>query len=197
MIVAALIIKGSNLTIKNVGINPLRDGIIHTLIEMNGNITLSNERLQNGEKVADIIVKSSDLKGINIPAHRAPSMIDEYPILAIAAACATGKTKMNGIAELKVKESNRLNAINEGLNNIGVKTNIGEDSLEIFGGIKQQSKTIKIKTYMDHRIAMSFLIMGLNLENGIEIDDCNIINTSFPGFVKLFNNFDINFHQNQ
>ena len=124
-------------------------------------------------------------------------MIDEYPILAIAAAHATGKTKMNGIAELKVKESNRLNAINEGLNNIGIKTNIGEDSLEVFGGIKQQSKTIKIKTYMDHRIAMSFLIMGLNLENGIEIDDCNIINTSFPGFTKLFNNFGINFHQNQ
>ncbi len=196
LIVAALILEGSNLKINNVGLNPLRDGIIKTLIEMNGDITLKNERSQNGEKVADIIVKHSKLKAIDIPANRAPSMIDEYPILAIAASFAKGKTRMNGIAELKVKESNRLNAINEGLNNIGVTTNIGDDFLEIFGDIKQKNELIEIKTYMDHRIAMSFLIMGLKLDNGLKIDDSTMINTSFPGFVDLFSNFNINFSNN-
>ena len=193
LIVAALIIEGSELKINNVGLNPLRDGIIKTLIEMGGGIKIINEREQCGEKVADIIVKYSQLKAIDIPASRAPSMIDEYPILAVAAANARGTTKMNGIAELKVKESNRLNAINEGLNSSGVKTKMGEDYLEIYGGIEQPKDLVNIKTYMDHRIAMSFLIMGLKLENGLKIDDSTMIDTSFPGFVNLFASFGIKF----
>ncbi len=193
LIVAALITQDSNLTIKNVGLNPLRDGIVKTLIEMGGDIKLVNERSENGEKVADIIVKYSNLKGISVPASRAPSMIDEYPILSIAAACATGITRMNGIEELKVKESNRLNAINEGLVKSGVKTNMGDDFLEVHGGINQPKNLIEIKTYMDHRIAMSFLIMGLKLKNGLKIDDSLVINTSFPSFIDLFSKFGINF----
>jgi 3-phosphoshikimate 1-carboxyvinyltransferase len=185
IIVAALIIKGSEVKISNVGLNPLRDGVIKTLIEMGADIKIHNERLQNLEKVGDIIVKSSQLKGIDVPASRAPSMIDEYPILAIAAANSEGKTRFNGIEELKVKESNRLNAINEGLIKCGVTTNIGEDFLEIFGGINQPKKMPQINTYMDHRIAMSFLIMGFKIEKGLEIDDSSIINTSFPSFIDL------------
>ena len=193
LIVAALIIEGSDLKINNVGLNPLRDGIVKTLIEMGGNIKFVNERLENGERVADLEVKYSKLTGIDVPEDRAPSMIDEYPILAIAAANADGKTRMNGIAELKVKESNRLNAIDELLNKSGVKTNMGDDFLEVFGGIKQPEELIDIRTYMDHRIAMSALIMGLKLENGLKIDDSQMINTSFPGFVELFNKFGIEF----
>ena len=193
LIVAALITKDSNLKIKNVGLNPLRDGILKTLIEMGGDIKLSNERLENGEKVADITIKYSNLKAVNVPAHRAPSMIDEYPILAIAAANAIGTTRMDGIEELKVKESNRLNAINEGLIKSGVKTKMGDDFLEVTGGINQPKELIEIKTYMDHRIAMSFLIMGLNLKNGLKIDDSLMINTSFPGFVDLFFKFGVKF----
>lgn len=193
-IVAALIIKGSNLKIKNVGLNPLRDGILKTLIEMGGDIKLSNERLEHGENTADITVKYSQLKGIDVPADRAPSMIDEYPILAVAAANASGITRMNGIEELKVKESNRLSAINEGLEKSGVKTNMGDDFLEVFGGINQPKNLVEIKTFMDHRIAMSFLIMGLKLENGLKIDDSLMINTSFPEFVELFSQFGVKFN---
>jgi 3-phosphoshikimate 1-carboxyvinyltransferase len=195
IIVAALIIPNSKVRINNVGINPLRDGIIKTLKEMGGNIIIENQRLAAGEKVADLIVEYSQLKGIDIPALRAPEMIDEYPILAIAAANADGITKMNGLAELKVKESNRLNAIAEGLKNCGVEIKIGDDSLEVAGGLKQPKELVKIKTYMDHRIAMSFLIMGLKLENGVEIDDYSMINTSFPTFIQIFNKFGITFKQ--
>lgn len=193
LIVAALITKDSQLKIKNVGLNPLRNGIVTTLIEMGGDIKLENEREENGEKVADITVKYSQLKGISVPASRAPSMIDEYPILSVAASCAVGTTRMNGIEELKVKESNRLSAINEGLVKSGVKTNMGDDFLEVTGGINQPKDLVEITTYMDHRIAMSFLIMGLKLENGLKIDDSLMINTSFPGFVDLLSSFGVKF----
>lgn len=189
LIVAGLIVKDSRIVIHNVGINALRDGIITTLIEMGGNITCANERLIGGEKVADIIVESSQLKAIDVPASRAPIMIDEYPILSVAAACASGVTKMNGLAELKVKESNRLLMIAQNLENCGVSLTMGDDYLEVKGGISQPSKLVKINTAMDHRIAMSFLVMGLKLENGVEIDDCAMIDTSFPGFAKLFDDF--------
>ncbi len=185
-IVAALITKNSKITIKNVGINPLRDGIISTLKEMGGNIEFKNLREIGGEKVADILVESSDLKGIEVPADRAPSMIDEYPILSIAAAHAKGKTKMCGLAELKVKESNRLLMIAQNLENCGVKLKMGDDFLEVEGGIHQPKNLVKITTAMDHRIAMSFFIMGLSLENGLEIDDCQMIATSFPTFLDIF-----------
>ena len=193
IIVAALIIPNSEIVIRNVGINPLRDGIITTLKEMNGDIELVNQRNVSGEKVADIKVKYSKLKGANVPASRAPIMIDEYPILAIAAANAEGITKMNGLEELKVKESNRLSAIATGLRSCGVELKEGEDYLEISGGFKEPEELINIQTHMDHRIAMSFLIMGLKLTNGLKIDDSQMINTSFPGFKDLFKKFGINF----
>jgi 3-phosphoshikimate 1-carboxyvinyltransferase len=193
LIVAALLVKGSKIKIKNVGINPLRDGIIISLREMGGNISFKNEHEVGGEKVADIVVEHSKLKGIEIPANRAASMIDEYPILSIAAANADGITKMNGLAELKVKESNRLLMIANGLAACGVVAKMGDDFLEIKGGIKQQKKLIKITTAMDHRIAMSFLVMGLMMENGVQIDDSEMIKTSFPNFEKIFVDFGIKF----
>lgn len=195
IIVAALIVPGSKVRINNVGVNPLRDGIIKTLQEMGGSIELHNQRIVGGEKVADILVKYSLLKGVSVPSCRAPKMIDEYPILAIAAANAVGITKMNGLEELKVKESNRLNAIYEGLKTCGVEVKIGTDYLEIKGGIVEKGQPAKIKTNMDHRIAMAFLIMGLVIKNGVEIDDALIIRTSFPNFMEIFANFGINFQE--
>jgi len=193
LIVAALISKGSRLKIKNVGINFLRDGIIKTLLEMGANIELQNQKFVAGEKVADIVVESSELKGVNVPESRAPKMIDEYPILAVAAAHASGVTKMNGLAELKVKESNRLLMIAKNLENCGVTVKMGDDYLEVKGGISQPKELVKIATSMDHRIAMSFLIMGLNIENGVEIDDASMIATSFPTFESIFRNFGCDF----
>ncbi len=189
LIVAALLVKNSRIKIKNVGINPLRDGIVTTLREMGGKIEFLNEQEIGGEKVADILVEASDLKGVEVPASRAASMIDEYPILAVAAANASGLTKMNGLAELKVKESNRLLMIAQNLEACGVSAEMGEDFLEVKGGIKQQKNLIKISTSMDHRIAMSFLVMGLMMENGVEIDDASMITTSFPTFEKIFADF--------
>lgn len=193
LIVAALITKGSKILIKNVGINPLRDGIITTLKEMGGNIELKNLREEAGERTADILVEASELKGIEVPAQRAPSMIDEYPILAVAAAHAKGPTVMNGLAELKVKESNRLLMIAKNLENCGVELKMGDDDLQVKGGINQPKQQVQIETAMDHRIAMSFLIMGLSLENGVKIDDSAMIATSFPNFIKIFEGFGIRF----
>jgi len=193
LIVAALIVEGSSIVIKNVGINPLRDGIITTLQEMGGSIQLTNQRLVGGEMVADILVESSKLHAIEVPASRAPIMIDEYPILAVAASHAKGTTKMNGLAELKVKESNRLLMIAQNLKKCGVTLKMGDDYLEVQGRINQPKSQVKIATAMDHRIAMSFLIMGLSLENGVQIDDGSMIATSFPSFENIFQKFGYNF----
>lgn len=195
LIVAALLVKNSKITIKNVGVNPLRDGVVTTLREMGGKIEFLNEREIGGEKVADILVESSNLKGIEVPADRAASMIDEYPILAVAAANAEGVTKMNGLAELKVKESNRLLMIAQNLAACGVTLKMGDDFLEVQGGITQPKSAVKITTAMDHRIAMSFLVMGLMLENGTEIDDASMIATSFPSFEKIFTDFGSGFKE--
>lgn len=189
LIVAALLVKNSKIKIKNVGVNPLRDGLITTLIEMGGNIKLENEKIIGGEKVADIIVESSELKAVEVPSERAASMIDEYPILAVAAANAKGTTKMLGLAELKVKESNRLLMIAQNIEKCGVEVKMTEDALEVKGGISQEKNLVKIATAMDHRIAMSFLIMGLVMESGVEIDDSEMIKTSFPNFEKIFSDF--------
>jgi 3-phosphoshikimate 1-carboxyvinyltransferase len=195
LIVAALITKNSRIEIKNVGINPLRNGILTSLLEMGGKIEIKNEQEIGGEKVADLVVESSQLKGIEVPASRAASMIDEYPILAIAAANASGTTKMNGLAELKVKESNRLLMIARNLEACGIAAKMGDDSLEVVGGITPQKNRIKIATAMDHRIAMSFLVAGLVMENGVEIDDASMIATSFPDFEKIFADFGCAFDQ--
>lgn len=191
LMVAALIVEGSTIKIKNVGINPLRTGIITTLQEMGGNIEIANKKEIGGEIVADIVVSHSKLKGVEVPADRAASMIDEYPILSIAAANAKGTTKMHGLSELKVKESNRLLMIQQNLESCGVDAKINGDSLEVMGSSTHTAQVTKIKTAMDHRIAMSFLIMGLTMENGVEIDDSEMIKTSFPNFENIFKPFGI------
>ncbi len=187
IMVAALLVKGSKVTLLNVGVNPLRDGIIETLIEMGGQIQLLNQREVGGEKVADILVEHSQLKGVIVPQDRVPKMIDEFPILAIAAANAQGITKMSGLAELKVKESNRFAMIVDNLQKCGVTIQANGDAMEIKGGFVEQKQLIQIPTAMDHRIAMSFYIMGMMMENGIEIDDSSMINTSFPNFFEVLN----------
>lgn len=182
-VVAALITPDSEITIRNMCMNPNRVGLFVTLQEMGADISIFNERLEAGDKVADLKVRSSKLKGIKVPESRAPSMIDEYPILAIAASVAEGTTIMEGLAELKVKESNRLQAIFDGLVANGVKCEMGEESLTVHGG-----KVVGgglVKTHLDHRIAMSFLVLGMVAENAVSIDDGNAINTSFPGFAGL------------
>lgn len=184
-IVAAIITPDSEITINNVCMNPHRIGLYTTLMEMGADITIANERTQAGDKVADITARSSKLKGIKVPALRAPSMIDEYPILAVAASVAEGVTVMEGLAELKVKESNRLQAIFDGLVANGVKCEIGDESIVVYGGKVQGGAMVK--THMDHRIGMSFLVMGLVAQNPISVDDGSMINTSFPAFAELMN----------
>lgn len=186
--VAALITPGSHLVIRDICINPARIGLYDTLQEMGGDIRFENRREVCGEPVADIHVRSSRLKGIRVPASRAPAMIDEYPILSVAAAVADGVTCMEGLAELKVKESNRLLAIAEGLAACGVPAVVGEDSLEVrgsAGGLLRGDGMVK--TSMDHRIAMSFLVLGLVAEAPVSVDSVAMIQTSFPNFISLMN----------
>jgi 3-phosphoshikimate 1-carboxyvinyltransferase len=183
--VAALITLGSQLQINNVGMNPYRIGLITTLIEMGANITTQNQRMSGGEEVADLIISASELKGITIPASRAPSMIDEYPILAIAAAFATGRTVMEGLAELRVKESNRLDKILQGLLQCGVTAEVQGDTLIVEGtGGKNIKGGAVIDSAHDHRIAMSFLILGLRSDHPIQVSGTETIATSFPTFFQ-------------
>ena len=184
-IVACLLVKNSRIILRNIGLNPLRTGIISTLLEMGANIAISNHQLINGEEVGDILVEHSELKAVNVPASRVASMIDEFPILAIACANASGTSYLNGLNELKTKESNRLLMIAQNLEKCGVNLKITNDSLQIIGGINMPKNRVKISTALDHRIAMSFLIMGLTLENGVEIDDDDMIKTSFPNFNNI------------
>ena len=183
--VAALITEGSDIVIENIMLNPTRTGLITTLIEMGGNIAIENRRLAGGEDVGDLHVKYSQLKGIRVPSSRAPSMIDEYPILSVAASFAEGTTRMEGLEELRVKESDRLNAVEAGLQANGVATASGSDWLEVHGGGAPGGG--RVITHMDHRIAMSFLVMGLASRIYTQIDDSAFIATSFPGFTDLLN----------
>ena len=185
LVVAALLVPGSHLILPNIGINPLRTGVFDTLIEMGAKIAFTNKREEAGEPVADLEVTYSQLKGITVPAARAPSMIDEYPILAVAAACADGETRMEGLEELKVKESDRLTAMAEGLKACGVNATAGADSLVVRGGKTVGGATISVN--LDHRIAMSFLILGMVSEKPIAVDDASAIATSFPDFIGLMN----------
>lgn len=186
LIVAALITPESDITIKNVGINPARTGLFTTLKEMGGDITLENERTECGEDVADIRVRYSRLKAIEVPKDRAPSMIDEYPVLCVAAATASGKTVMRGIEELRIKESDRISVMVEGLKACGVNVIEHEDGMSVSKSDVKGGSTVK--THLDHRIAMSFLMLGLISENPVTVDDGSVIETSFPGFVELMNN---------
>lgn len=187
--VAALIVEGSKLEMKNILMNERRNGIYTTLIEMGADIEFKNERVEAGEKVANLIVKGAgSLKGINVPAARVPSMIDEFPILAVAASCAEGRTTMTGLAELRVKESDRLLMMYKGLKACGVTLEMGENSLTIHGTGKAPNGGATVETALDHRIAMSFLVLGMATKEPVTIDDAAPIKTSFPNFIELMNN---------
>ena len=184
-IVAALIVPGSDVVIEGVMMNPLRTGLITTLLEMGASIERLNEREEGGETVADLRVRHSALRGVDVPAHRAPSMIDEYPILAVAAAFATGATRMRGLHELRVKESDRLAAVADGLARARVSHRIEGDDLIVEGDGRAPEGGGVAATHLDHRIAMSFLVMGLAARRGMGIDDGAMIATSFPSFIPL------------
>lgn len=187
-LVAALILEGSRLIIENIGINPLRAGLLETLDEMGADIRIENRRDSGGEPVADLVICAGPLSGIDVPAARAPSMIDEYPVLAVAAAFAQGTTVMRGLGELRVKESDRLAAIADGLTACGVKVEHDADSLTVHGTAGEPVPGGQtVRTHLDHRIAMSFLILGHHAESPVEIDDGSMIATSFPNFVELMN----------
>jgi 3-phosphoshikimate 1-carboxyvinyltransferase len=182
-IVAALLVSGSRVTIRKVMVNPLRTGLFTTLREMGAELHLENERIEGGEKIADIVVTASGLQGVEVPAARAPSMIDEYPILGVAAAFANGTTVMHGLSELRVKESNRLAAIIAGLQACGVDAREEGDSLVVQGGDPRGGADVA--AHDDHRIAMSFLVMGLAAREPVSVDSAGMIATSFPNFVAL------------
>ncbi|MBS3651207.1 3-phosphoshikimate 1-carboxyvinyltransferase [Pseudaminobacter sp. 19-2017] len=185
-LVAALLVPGSDILIENVLMNPTRTGLITTLLEMGAEIELLNQRNAGGEDVADLRVRSSELKGVTVPAERAPSMIDEYPVLAVAAAFAEGETLMQGLDELRVKESDRLAAVARGLETNGVDCSEGHDWLSVRG--RPDGKGLgggTVATHLDHRIAMSFLVMGFAAEKPVTVDDQSMIATSFPEFMGL------------
>jgi 3-phosphoshikimate 1-carboxyvinyltransferase len=185
--VAAAIRPGSDITVENVGLNPLRAGLYQTLRDMGADIEFENEREVGGEPVADLRVKGSALKGVEVPAERAPTMIDEYPILAVAASCARGSTRMLGLAELRAKESDRLASVSAGLLANGVKHEMGADHLVVHGTGAAPAGGGLVATHLDHRIAMSFLVLGLAAREPVAVDDGSPIDTSFPGFAGLMN----------
>ena len=184
-IVAALVVPGSEVTVRNVMVNPLRTGLLTTLLEMGGDISFANERDEGGEKVADLTVQASVLRAVEVPASRAPSMIDEYPILGVAAAFAGGRSVMHGLSELRVKESDRLAAIIAGLRACGVDARDEGDSLIVEGLGGRPPGGGSVQAHHDHRIAMSFLVMGLAAREPVTVDSADMIATSFPDFVPL------------
>jgi 3-phosphoshikimate 1-carboxyvinyltransferase len=184
LMVAALIVPGSEISLPAILLNPRRTGLIQTLLEMGANIEVTNKRSSGGEEIGDLIVRHSQLKGVTVPPHRAPSMIDEYPILSVAASFAQGETKMLGLEELRVKESDRLEAIMAGLKANGVTYSVSGDDLTVVGMADVPGGGI-VATHMDHRIAMSFLTMGLASLKPVTVDDVSMIATSFPEYQDL------------
>jgi 3-phosphoshikimate 1-carboxyvinyltransferase len=188
-IAAALLVPGSDITIKDVGLNPLRAALLDTLRDMGAEITEQNRRRHQGEAIADLRVRAGPLRGIEVPPERAPAMIDEYPVLAALAAFADGPTVMRGIGELRVKESDRITAMANGLGALGVTVEELEDGLIVQGGngAAPVRDDVCIDTEMDHRIAMSFLVYGLGAQGPVRVAGCEMIETSFPGFAALMN----------
>ena len=184
-LVASLLVAGSTVTIPGVGLNPLRTGLFTTLAEMGANVVITNERVEGGEKVGDLIVTGTELRGVDVPPARAPTMIDEYPILAVAAAGARGVTRMRGLKELRVKESDRLNATARLLTANGVRVEIEDDDLIVHGMGGAVPGGGVVETHMDHRIAMSALVLGTIATAPVQVDDARFIDTSFPGFAAL------------
>jgi 3-phosphoshikimate 1-carboxyvinyltransferase len=182
-LVAALIVPGSEIVLEGVMMNPLRTGLLATLRDMGAAIEMLATRSDGGEDVADLRVRASPLRGADVPAARAPSMIDEYPILAVAAAFAQGTTIMRGLQELRVKESDRLAATADMLRVNGVETEIAGDDLIVQGRGRATGGGL-VATHMDHRIAMAALVMGLASDKPVRADDTGFIATSFPGFVE-------------
>jgi len=182
---AALLVEGSEIVVPNIGLNPTRAGLFTTLVEMGADIAFENEREEGGEPVADLRVKASSLTGIEVPVDRAPSMIDEYPILSVMAAFASGKTVMRGIKELRVKECDRIDAMARGLEAMGVTIEEGEDYLIVHGQDGDVKGGGTAQTHLDHRIAMSFMCMGLATQEPVSVDDGGAIATSFPIFESL------------
>ncbi len=202
LIVAALIVPDSELILQHVGLNPTRTGLLDVLWQMGADIEIQHERETGGEKVGDIVVKYGPLKAVDLDADIAPRMIDEYPILAVVASFAKGVTIMRGLGELKVKESDRLQAIADGLKKAGVAYKMGDDWLEVTGSNQKKNRGLEknalpIATYHDHRIAMSFLIMGLHSKAPIYVDDTLSIGTSFPNFFELFTEAGASFSENE
>ena len=195
LIVAGLIAKESNIVIKNVGLNPTRCGLIDVLKSMGGFIEIKNQKLTSNEEVGDIYVKSSSLRGISISGDVIPNIIDEIPILSIAAAFADGETSISDAEELRVKESDRLQAISDGLAKINVNHELFKDGIKIAGSSKDIEVSPEIDSHGDHRIAMSFLIASLRSTNGIFVKDCKNIFTSFPYFIDVMKTLGIDVHE--
>ena len=186
-LVAALLIPGDGVLLENICLNKFRTGLLATLKEMGAMIRIENEKILSGEYVGDIFVKFSPLKGVTVPSKRVPKMIDEFPILSIAAACADGKTIFEDVSELRFKESDRLEAIAKGLSACEVEVEQTEDKIIIFGKGTPPSGGAHILSNMDHRIAMAFLILGMVTEKPLVVDDASYIDTSFPNFVMAMN----------
>jgi 3-phosphoshikimate 1-carboxyvinyltransferase len=186
-VVAALLVPGSELCIEGVGLNPLRCGLFTTLREMGADLTVRNARTEGGEPVGDLVVRHGPLRAVDVPWTRAPSMIDEYPVLAVAAACAEGTTRMRGLKELRVKESDRLTATAAFLTANGARVEIEGDDLIVHGAGRPPSGGGMVATHMDHRLAMSGLVLGLASAQPVTVDDAGFIDTSFPGFFALMN----------
>ncbi|UWQ57932.1 3-phosphoshikimate 1-carboxyvinyltransferase [Leisingera caerulea] len=187
---AALITPGSDVLVPNIGLNPTRAGLYYTLQDMGADLTFENMREEGGEPVADLRAKySPGMKGIEVPPERAASMIDEYPVLSVVAAFAEGKTMMGGVKELRVKESDRIDAMAKGLRANGVTVEEGEDWWEVTGlGIDGVPGGGTCESFLDHRIAMSFMVMGMGAQNAVSVDDGSPIATSFPIFETLMGN---------
>jgi 3-phosphoshikimate 1-carboxyvinyltransferase len=195
IIVAALISKNSEVLIKNVGLNKTRSGLLEVLLQMNANIEIINKTKTCNEDCGDIIVKSSKLEGINVPNNIIPNIIDEIPILSVAASFAEGQTIIKNASELKVKESDRLHATSMGLKKMNIKHDLLDDGLIINGTQDDVEINEEIESFGDHRIAMSFLIAGLRSINGVKVRDCSNIETSFPNFSKIMNNLGMNINE--
>jgi 3-phosphoshikimate 1-carboxyvinyltransferase len=183
-LVAAVVTPGSEVILEGVMLNPLRSGLLTTLAEMGASIERLGTRNEGGEEVADLRVRAGALRGVEVAAERAPSMIDEYPVLAVAAAFAEGTTVMRGLKELRVKESDRLAGTAELLRANGVGVEIAGDDLIVQGRGRAPGGGL-VATHMDHRIAMSALVMGLASEQPVKVDDASFIGTSFPGFAEM------------
>lgn len=180
--VGASIARDSDIVLQHVGINPTRTGVIDILKLMGGDITVSNQQVVGGEPVADIRIRSADLIGVHIPESLVPLAIDEFPVLFVAAACAQGQTIVTGAEELRVKESDRIQVMADGLQALGIDATATDDGMIIQGG---RIGSASVHSHDDHRIAMAFAMAGLRAEGDIHIEDCDTVNTSFPGFAEL------------